>query len=131
MAIVSPSRIRDAAARTREAMRRRMNVNRQRQQVRRRLNFSGIPTAPTYENKNLPANAMNLFSLNAFKKGDKVMKYGPNKYMKVSDFTRYLNTPRGGEMIFNQFFSANGNKKFFAPNGVPFRRGNVKFYKFV
>ena len=89
------------------------------------------PSGPTYENKNLPTNATNLFSLNAFKKGDKVMKYGVNKYMKVSDFTRYLNTPRGGEMIFNQFFNANGNKKFFAPNGVPFRRGNVKFYKFV
>ena len=89
------------------------------------------PRGPTYENKNLPTNATNLFSLNAFKKGDKVMKYGVNKYMKVSDFTRYLNTPRGGEMIFNQFFNANGNKKFFAPNGVPFRRGNVKFYKFV
>jgi len=34
-------------------------------------------------------------------------------------------------MILNQFLSANGNKKFFAPNGVPFRRGNVQFYKFV
>jgi len=131
MAVVSPSRIRDAAARTRDAMRRRLSLNRQRQQVRRRLNFNSIQTAPTYEDKALPANAMNLFSLNAFKKGDKVLKYGPNKYMKVTDFARYLNTPRGGEMILNQFLSANGNKKFFAPNGVPFRRGNVQFYKFV
>lgn len=118
-------------------------VRRGREAVRRQLMFNDVNnwnprntknnnnTGVTYENKALPKNATNMVSQNGFSVGDKVLQYGRNKYMKVSDYAKYLRSPRGGKTTLREFLNANGNKNFKSPEGIVFRKSQVKFYKFI
>ena len=115
-------------------------VRRGREAVRRQLmfntnwNLGGVAnnnSEVVYENKALPRNATNMVSQNAFSVGDRVLQYGRNKYMKVSDFAKYLRSPRGGKTTLQEFLNANGNKNFTSPEGIVFRKSLVKFYKFI
>lgn len=118
-------------------------VRRGREAVRRQLMFNANPpnwnlalvdannSRVVYENKALPPNAVNMVTQNAFKVGDKVLQYGRNKYMKVSDFAKFLMSPRGGKFKLKDFLNANGNKNFTSPEGIVFRKGQAKFYRFI
>lgn len=119
-----------AVRRGREAVRRQLMFN-----ANANWNIEGANknnnSRVVYENKALPANAMNMVSFNAFKVGDKVLQYGRNKYMKVSDFAKYLRSPRGGKLTLKDFLNANGNKNFTSPEGIVFRKRQAKFYRFI
>lgn len=88
-----------------------------------------------YEQLPVPENAINMFSLDPFRPGDRVMRYGRGKYIKVDDFRRFLNASamrRNERHNFRRdFVNAHGNQMFESPNRIPFRRGNVRFFQFV
>lgn len=119
-----------AVRRGREAVRRQLMFN-----ANANWNIEGAnknnDSRVVYENKALPPNATNMVTQNAFKVGDKVLHYGRNKYMKVSDFAKYLRSPRGGKRTLKDFLNANGNKNFTSPEGIVFRKRQAKFYQFI
>lgn len=88
-----------------------------------------------YEELPVPQNAINMFSLDPFQPGDKVIQYGRGKYIKVDDFRRFLNASarrRNERHNFRRdFVNAHGNQMFESPNRIPFRRGNVRFFQLV
>jgi hypothetical protein len=84
-----------------------------------------------YENLPLNANAVDVISQSPFSVGNKVIRYGRGKYMKMKDFAMYLRTAKGGRTTIGSFLRANGNRTFLSPESIRFRRADVKFFKFT
>lgn len=124
--------IRNGAARVRDVMRGRvLNYNAPtpvnvRYTDADRTNVNRV----TYENASLNANAVDMVSREPFKVGNRVVRYGRGKYMKMKDFALYLRTVKGGRTTLGSFLRANGNRTFLSPESIRFRRADVKFFKF-
>lgn len=120
----------EAVRRGREAVRRQLMFNNANNwNLRNNNNNNNLRV--TYENKPLPQNATNMVTQGGFAVGDKVVKYARNKYMKVSDFSKYLRSPKAGRSTLKRFLAENGNKKFTSPESITFRKSDVKFYRFI
>ena len=131
-ALVRANRIRDGAARARNAVRRVLNYDnapptnvRYTEADRKNVN------ALDYEETPLNSNAVNFVSQAPFSAGDKVIRYARGKYMKAKDFAVYLRTIKSGRTTIGSFLRANGNRTFLSPESIRFRRADVKFYRFT
>lgn len=134
----SPESIRRAARRTRSVM------------AGKRLNFNAVANNAgiVFKNKKLPKNAVNIITMNTYgnnDKGKKFVQYAPNRYAEFHKFTRYLSTlseERGGGRKYQrpgekvgtsipEILSNNGNRVYLSPEGIPFKKSNLKFFIFV
>jgi|SRR6056300_834154 hypothetical protein len=124
--------IRNGAARVRDVMRARvLNYNEPRAVNVRYTNADRANVnRVNYENASLNTNAIDMISREPFKVGDRVVRYGRGKYMKMKDFAVYLRTSKGGGTTLGSFLRANGNRTFLSPESIRFRRADVKFFKF-
>jgi len=130
-ALVRRNRIREGAARGRNAVRRTLNYDDPRPvNVRYTEADRNNVNALAYENLRLNANAVDVVSQAPFNVGNKVVRYGRGKYMKMKDFAMYLRTAKGGRTTIGSFLRANGNRTFLSPESIRFRRADVKFFKF-
>jgi hypothetical protein len=131
-ALTRANRIREGASRGRNAVRRVLNYDDARPvNVRYTEADRNNVNALNYENLALNTNAINVISQSPFTAGDKVVRYGRGKYMKMKDFAMYLRTVKGGRTTIGSFLRANGNRTFLSPESIRFRRADVKFFKFT
>jgi hypothetical protein len=129
---VRRNQIREGAARGRNAVRRALNYDDPRPvNVRYTEADKNNVNALDYENLPLNANAVDVISQSPFSVGNKVIRYGRGKYMKMKDFAMYLRTAKGGRTTIGSFLRANGNRTFLSPESIRFRRADVKFFKFT
>jgi hypothetical protein len=130
--LVRSNRIREGAARGRNAVRRTLNYEDPRPvNVRYTETDKNNVNGVDYEKKPLNTNAVNFVSREGFRVGDRVLRYGRGKYMKMKDFAKYLRTAKGGRTTIGSFLRANGNRTFLSPDSIRVRRADVKFYKFT
>ena len=126
------NRIRDGAARARNAVRRVLNYDDPRPvNVRYTAADRNNVNALNYEDRPLNTNAVDVISQSPFKAGNKVIRYGRGKYMKMKDFAMYLRTAKGGRTTIGSFLRSNGNRTFLSPESIRFRRADVNFYRFT
>lgn len=131
-ALSRANRIREGASRARNAVRRVLNYDDPRPvNVRYTDADRNNVNALDYENLPLNTNAVNVISQSPFSVGNKVVRYGRGKYMKMKDFAMYLRTAKGGRTTIGSFLRANGNRTFLSPESIRFRRADVKFFKFT